>query len=203
MYEERGPSGLYRLPTGPAILCESWCHKTGSPHLLVSQRRVSKASMIPGFSGPAMEKSTIRWYSFKLHVEDLVKKLKQKLNFSAQTLLCSSATTNSVKIGTGLWWHYWHHLHFTLDVLCHSAVRLLWGDGLRSHHCDLYRNVCWSCLSVRRRLHSIVYIYTVQHIYLASPSLRKLTAPKSFSFWSFQKSKQSLVKIMFCSTQAQ
>ena len=46
-----------------------------------------------------------------------------------------------------------------LDSVYHSALRFITGDSYDTHHCDLYSNVGWPSLSVRRERHWVLFIY--------------------------------------------
>lgn len=118
-----------------------------APRLLVSQRWVSTCSMIPGLSSPPME-STTRWYS----VFQMSRSLWKKLSAQTQKFLSCSL------VGAGLRWHHSRQLH-----LCFESQR--WDS-----YQEMASDVTCTGLSVRRHLHSLVYIYTAfvgkQHIYL-------------------------------------
>ena len=46
-----------------------------------------------------------------------------------------------------------------LDIIYHSAIRFITGDGFMTHHCHLYQNVGWTSLALRREQHCILFIY--------------------------------------------
>ena len=46
-----------------------------------------------------------------------------------------------------------------LDPVYHSALRFITGDPFNTHHCDLYSEVGWSSLQMRRDFHWHLFIY--------------------------------------------
>ncbi len=46
-----------------------------------------------------------------------------------------------------------------LDAVYHSLLRLITGDGFRTHRCILYEKAGWQPLVARREQHSICFIY--------------------------------------------
>lgn len=45
-----------------------------------------------------------------------------------------------------------------LDVVYHSALRFITGAAARTHHCTLYETVHLSSLSLRRKIHLLIFI---------------------------------------------
>ena len=46
-----------------------------------------------------------------------------------------------------------------LDSVYHSAIRFVTGDAFRTHHCNLYKNVGWAPLAVRRGKYCFLFVY--------------------------------------------
>lgn len=42
-----------------------------------------------------------------------------------------------------------------LDTVEHSAIRFITGDGFMTHHCQLYQDVSWTSLTLRRDQHCL------------------------------------------------
>ena len=47
----------------------------------------------------------------------------------------------------------------TLNAVHHSAQRLISGDHFSTHHCNLYQNIGWPSLAVRRKKHLLLFSY--------------------------------------------
>ena len=107
--------------------------------------------------------------SFKPHIQQLVKKLKQKLGFYFRNKACFSfeakkrlvaATFMSVlDYGDVLYMHASAQCLHTLDTVYHGALRFITNFRSRTHHCSLYARVGWSALSTRRLYHWHVLVY--------------------------------------------
>ena len=46
-----------------------------------------------------------------------------------------------------------------LNAVYHSALRFISGDHSSTHHCNLYQNIGWPSLVVRRKKHLLLFIY--------------------------------------------
>ena len=107
--------------------------------------------------------------SFKMHIENLVKKLRLKLGFfyrnrvcfslRVRKLLVSSTFLPVVDYGDVLYMCASSKSLAALDTVYHSALRFFTGCGRLTHHCQLYSMSGWPSLSTRRETHWLLMIY--------------------------------------------
>jgi len=98
-----------------------------------------------------------------------------------------SATFLSVlDYGDVVYQHAPSYLLVSLDALYHGALRFITGCRFSTHHCDLYKMVGWSSLSIRRKKHWYQLIYKAILGYLPPYlcCLIKQKSPGSYSLRS-------------------
>jgi hypothetical protein len=106
--------------------------------------------------------------SLGVHIVSLLKKLRPKLGFFfhmkkcfphlARKRLVQSTFLSVLDYGDLIYMHSSSSLLNKLDVIYHSALRFITGAPARTHHCILYEAVQWPSLSLRRKLHALIFI---------------------------------------------
>ena len=109
--------------------------------------------------------------SFKIHIDELCKRLKIKLGFLYRNRTCLSPTNRRqivqatfmsvIDYGDIIYMHATASTLKSLDATYHCALRFITGASSRTHHCVLYHNVGWTSLSVRLEQHALVFVYKV------------------------------------------
>lgn len=107
--------------------------------------------------------------TFKLHIEQLKKKLRLKLgfyfrnkacfSFEAKKALVSATFLPVLDYGDILYMHASCSLLRMLDTVYHGALRFITNSKSLTHHCNLYQKVGWPSLSFRRLTHWYSFIY--------------------------------------------
>ena len=107
--------------------------------------------------------------SFKMHITELISKIKPKLAFLYRNKACFDSESRKQVIqatilsvldyGDIVYMHAAHSSLKPLDAVYHSALRFITGDAFTTHHCRLYGKVGWPSLAKRREQHCILFIY--------------------------------------------
>ncbi len=106
--------------------------------------------------------------SFKLHVDNLVKKMRVKLSFYYRNKACfnlkvrkelvAATFLSVVDYGDILYMHATKSVLRSLDSVYHSALRFVIKAEYSTHHCSLYSLSGWPPLSIRRQHHWLIFI---------------------------------------------
>ena len=107
--------------------------------------------------------------SFKVHVEQLTKRLRGQIGFLYRNRSCFSLSNRKTIVqsvilsvldyGDLIYMHASRSTLKPLDAVYHSALRFITGDSYLTHHCTLYENVGWPSLVDRREQHCFLFIY--------------------------------------------
>lgn len=107
--------------------------------------------------------------SFKLHVKQLVSKLKLKLGFYYRNSACFSQSARRKLVeatylpvldyGDIFYRNTTKALLQSLDSTYHSALRFITRRKHSTHHCVLYDLVGWPSLDIRRHKHWLLFVY--------------------------------------------
>lgn len=107
--------------------------------------------------------------SFKLHVENLLSKLRLKLGFYYRNSACFSQSARKKLVeatflpvldyGDVFYRNTTKALLQSLDSICHSALRFITRANYLTHHCALYERVGWPSLHIRRNKHWLILVY--------------------------------------------
>lgn len=107
--------------------------------------------------------------SFKIHIQQLTKKLKIKLGFLYRIKGCLSPSNRKIIVlstfmsvldyGDILYCHAASSTLHQLNPVYHSALRFITNDNFHTHHCSLYQKVGWTSLQLRRNIHLMLFIY--------------------------------------------
>jgi hypothetical protein len=101
--------------------------------------------------------------SFKLHIQQLVKKLKLKLGFYFRNKACrrlvSATFMPLLDYGDILYMNASAQCLRSIDTLYHGTLRFILNYKTLTHHYTLYTRVGWPSLVTRRLSHWYTFIY--------------------------------------------
>ena len=149
-------------------------------YMIFSRNRRSIPSIPPLFTlqGTAIELVSSYKYlgfvleedlSFKLHVKQLLSKLRLKLGFYYRNSACFSQSARRKLVeatflpvldyGDIFYRNTTKVLLQSLDSTYHSALRFITRKKHSTHHCVLYDQVGWPSLYIRRHKHWLLFVY--------------------------------------------
>ena len=99
--------------------------------------------------------------SFKVHMDNLVRKLKLNLFFCFRNKASFPlmAFLSVIDYGDLLYMHATSSILQRLDSVYHASMRFITNAKPLTHHCTLYQMVGWTSLHMRRKIHLYVFIY--------------------------------------------
>ena len=154
-------------------------NKTKVMHFTKSRSSLTPTSLnISTLEGKCIEKVSAYKYlgiwideklTFKVHIENLVRKLRVKLGFYFRNRSCFSLQARKRLInatflpvldyGDVIYMHAASSILQTLDTVYHGALRFILNVKSRTHHCCLYEMAGLSSLALRRWIHWHIFIY--------------------------------------------
>lgn len=149
-------------------------------------------------------------FTFKPHIERLVKKLRLKLRFFFRNKQCFSfavkkrlvtATFLSVlDYGDILYMNASSSCLLMLDTMYHASLRFITNCRYLTHHCDLYLRVNWPSLAIRRQGHWYTFIYKAM-LGLLPPYICTLVTRTNSGSYSLRSNDQLLLSVPLVRTE--